>query len=107
MNTHINPVLDHAPTATYAAAGSTFVLWGLHLSDIAVILSALATMAGVALQFYVALHRIRMLEKAQVVQAAASVVNSARIGAVEEQAGDAANAAQVAVSAVRTIAKGK
>lgn len=56
---------DNAPTITYTAAGSTAVMWGLHLSDIGVIVSAFATVLGVILQFYVTVHKIRMLERDQ------------------------------------------
>lgn len=55
----------HAPLLTYGATGSTVLLWGLHLSDIAVILSAMASVCGVVLQFYIAIHRIRRLERQQ------------------------------------------
>lgn len=95
---HINTALNNAPTVTYTAAATTFTLWGLHISDIAVILSALATMCGVALQFYVALHRIRMLERAQVAQVITSAGNAAKTEAVEKRVGDLADTVQTAVS---------
>lgn len=60
----ITPVLNNAPSVTYTAGVTSIVFWGLHLSDIAVMLSAFASVCGVGLQFYVALHRIRRLERA-------------------------------------------
>lgn len=61
---HIIQVADNAPTMTYAATGATVLFWGLHVSDIAVLISALASILGVTLQFYLAMHRIRRLERA-------------------------------------------
>lgn len=60
----IGAISNNAPAVTYSGAGAAVLFWGLHLSDIAVILSAFASICGVGLQFYVALHRIRRLEKA-------------------------------------------
>ena len=47
---------------TLGGTGSALVCWGLHISDVAVIFSALAAVAGVLLQFYVAMRRLRILE---------------------------------------------
>jgi hypothetical protein len=98
MNTHSHPILDAAPGVTYTAMGSTVVFWGLHISDIAVILSASATICGVALQFYVALHRIRMLEVNQAAGNIKSAVNSAAIAVVAQKTGDLADTMQTAIS---------
>lgn len=89
----VHAVMDNSPALTYTAGASTVVFWGLHLSDIAVILSALATIFGVALQFYVAMHRIRVLERGAVVQ-------ERRTDAVESRTGDVANAVQKVKSEV-------
>lgn len=104
MSAHGNvaqTAMDAAPAATYTAGGTTLVLWGLHISDIAVIVSTLATVFGVALQFYVALHRIRTLEKAQVAQTENSAANTSRIEAVETRQADIAQTTQVVLSKVR------
>lgn len=47
---------------TLGGSGSALVCWGLHVSDIAVIVSALAAVIGVILQFYVAMRRLKILE---------------------------------------------
>lgn len=52
------------PAPALLATTSALTFWGLHISDIAVMLSALASICGVALQFYVTLRRLRKLEKA-------------------------------------------
>lgn len=74
MKQHVIQLAENAPAATYTATGATVVFWGLHISDVAVLLSAFASIAGVALQFYLALHRLRRLEKAQ--DASRVVVNA-------------------------------
>ena len=52
MSTH--PVLEVvAPLSTLTAASATFAGWGLHLSDVAVIISSLAAICGVSLQFLI------------------------------------------------------
>lgn len=65
MPTHhiLRGALDNAPGITYGSAAATVTLWGLHISDIAALIAAFASLAGVALQCYVAIHRIRRLEK--------------------------------------------
>ncbi len=51
------------PTSTIASTASTFMFWGLHFSDFAVMLSAIASVCSVGLQFYVTLKRLRRLER--------------------------------------------
>lgn len=65
MKEHLLKVAENAPGATYTATGATVLFWGLHVSDVAVLLSAIASIAGVVLQFYLALHRLRRLERDQ------------------------------------------
>lgn len=48
---------------TQTSAVTSLTLWGLHISDIAALIAALAAVMGVALQWYVAMHKIRRLEK--------------------------------------------
>lgn len=63
MNTHLFRGLESmSPVGTLSATATTFAFWGLHVSDIAVMLSALASVCGVGLQFYVTLRRLRKLE---------------------------------------------
>ncbi len=61
---HIIQAAYKGPVVTYAGTTATVLFWGLHVSDLAVIISALASLLGVALQFYVAMHRINRLERA-------------------------------------------
>jgi len=49
---------------TYPAAGTSIMLWGLHVSELAAIVSAAAAVVGLVLQFYVARQRLRILRKA-------------------------------------------
>lgn len=84
---------DNAPAITYTAGGSTAVLWGLHLSDIGVIVSAFATVLGVILQFYVTIHKIKMLERDQKEQARLALIAAGQ---------GVANAALTADNAART-----
>lgn len=97
---HLQRAYDNAPSITYTGAGSSIVLWGLHVSDIGVIVSCIVAVLGLALQYYVAFRRIRILEhgqaasntvtaamaEAQRAQAIKSADNSERIAAVEQQA---------------------
>lgn len=90
---HIHRIVgDNAPAITYTGAGASVVFWGLHVSDICMIVSTLATVCGVLLQIFIALHRIRRLEKGQDAQkvVTASLAKSAReldkkVDAVAEQ----------------------
>lgn len=50
---------------TAGATASTFMFWGLHLSDIGVIVSSLASLCGVGLQFYVVIRRVRAEKRQQ------------------------------------------
>lgn len=58
----VHAATDNGLPVTLAGSASATVFWGLHISDIAVIISAFAAVAGVALQFYVAMRRIHLLE---------------------------------------------
>ena len=62
---HIDTATSAAQYTTYAGTSATVLLWGLHISDIAVILSAFASVSGVALQFYLAVHKLNRLERRQ------------------------------------------
>jgi hypothetical protein len=62
MDTHhhiLKAVAENANVITYAGAGGTIVFWGLHVSEIAAIISTFCAVCGLALQFYVALRRRR------------------------------------------------
>ena len=54
---HLQRVMDGAPVITYGGAGSTVLIWGLHLSDWAAIVSMIIAVCGFGLQIYVALLR--------------------------------------------------
>ena len=62
---HIDTATSAAQYTTYAGTTSAVLFWGLHISDIAVILSAFASVSGVALQFYLAIHKLNRLERRQ------------------------------------------
>lgn len=59
MNQHLAKVAENAQAFTYTSAGGTLVFWGLHISDIAAIISTMCAIAGVSLQFYMAFRRRR------------------------------------------------
>lgn len=95
-------LFDHggisAAAVTYGSTASTVLFWGLHLSDIAVFMSATASVCGVLLQFYVTFSRIRKLEqdseqkdrvidvitRSQIASKIKSKINETRIDAIEE-----------------------
>lgn len=64
---HISKFSDGSQPAVYTvgAGTATALFWGLHVSDICMILSTLATICGLALQFWLAMGRIRRLEQRQ------------------------------------------
>lgn len=45
-----NPIVENAHVATYTFAASTMTVWGLHMGDLAAIVSTFAAVCGVALQ---------------------------------------------------------
>lgn len=63
MHGHNIIPVGQASAITYTATSATVLFWGLHISDIAVMISAFASICGVGLQFYVVVHRIRRLER--------------------------------------------
>ena len=67
---------------TYSSTGATVLFWGLHATDIAVIMSAFASICGVLLQFYIVMHRVNRLEKSAIIvenRAAREVIAAAAI----------------------------
>lgn len=65
LNAVVQAAQDNAPAITYTGGGSALMFWGLHISDVGVIISAVATLTGVFLQLYVTMHKMRMLERDQ------------------------------------------
>lgn len=63
MNTHVLKIADNAPVATYGGAAATLTFWGAHAAEICMVVSTLVSVLGLALQLYLAFHRIRRLEK--------------------------------------------
>lgn len=63
MSPHTN--LEHASALTYTSAAATVTIWGLHLSDVAIIVSACATLIGVACQVWVSVTRVRMMKRSE------------------------------------------
>lgn len=61
MNQHIiKAVADNAHTVTYTGASSAILFWGLHVSDIAAIISTACAVCGLMLQVYVVKQRRRL-----------------------------------------------
>lgn len=56
---HAQRVMDSAPVITYGGAGGTMLIWGLHLSDWAAIVSMVIAVFGFALQIYVVRRKSR------------------------------------------------
>lgn len=104
MSAH-HAMLNSAPTVTFAGGTSAILFWGLHVSDIAVICSSLATILGVVLQFYMVLHRMRIMEQQQVAQSITSAGNRAKMEAVEQRVGDVAQDIQKTKSEATLEAK--
>lgn len=65
----VSKIADAAPAATYGAAAGSVVFWGLQVNEICAIVSTLIAFIGLGLQFWLAMHRIRKLERAQGVTA--------------------------------------
>lgn len=63
MSLHTN--LDHASTVTYGSAATTGILWGLHISDIAIIISATAAVGGLLLQLWVAYTKVQLMKRSE------------------------------------------
>jgi predicted membrane protein len=98
-------MLNNAPAVTFTGGTSAILFWGLHVSDVAVICSSLATILGVVLQFYVMLHRIRIMERQQVAQTITSAGDRAKtdeadvkLTLVAQRVGDVAQDVQTMTS---------
>lgn len=87
MSFHLNHYVDinQAAILTHGAFVSTITGVTLHLNEIAIIVSALASIAGVGLQFWLAFGKMRELEETQKRQDITNKVNSDRVGAVEDR----------------------
>lgn len=99
LNAVVQGLQDNAPAITYTGGTSALVFYGLHISDIGIIVSMFATLAGVFLQVYVTMHKMRMLERDQkeserlaliaagrgIAADLKSAENSARITALEKK----------------------
>lgn len=87
MSASINHYIDinQAAIITHGAFVSTIAGVTLHLPEIAILVSALASIAGVGLQFWLAFGKLKELEDNQKKQEIASKINSARVGAVEDK----------------------
>ncbi len=65
MFIQVHKVMEHAAAVTYTGSASTVLLWGLHVSDVAVIISCTATVVGVGLQVWVAVNKVRLMRRSQ------------------------------------------
>lgn len=93
-----NDYSAHAAVITYGSSATTVLFWGLHLSDIAVFMSATASVVVALLQVYATFSRLRKLEadsaqkdqiigvltRSQIQSKIKSADNATRIGAIEE-----------------------
>ena len=64
IQAHVEKALQGAPILTYGGTGSAAILWGLHITEIGVILSVLASFLGVGIQLYVAIRNTRADKRA-------------------------------------------
>lgn len=55
--------VDKIHAVTYGSAGATFVIWGLHLSDVAAIVSASVAIIGLGVQIWVARTKVRLMKQ--------------------------------------------
>lgn len=63
MDAHSN--LNNVSAFTYTAAASTGFFWGLNISDLCVIVSAMAAVVGVGLQWWVARTKVQLMKRSQ------------------------------------------
>ena len=54
---------DKVPVVTFGSAGASIVIWGLHLSDYAAIVSACVALAGLGLQIWVARTKVELMKR--------------------------------------------
>jgi hypothetical protein len=73
---------------TLTSTAMTIGLWSMNASTIAVVASAIASVAGVILQFWLAFGRIKKLEAAQILQVGDASVRNERITKLEENANE-------------------
>lgn len=85
LHPQLDAMMHAAPAATYTSATATVLFWGLHVSDLAVILSAFATLCSVGLQFYVVFSKINRLEKAVAKTDKVAAVTNAKVESLENQ----------------------
>ena len=76
IQAHVDAALDHAPILTFGSASTTFLFWGLHVSEIGIIVSSLAAVCGVILQTYMVMRSVRN-EKMRQIEVAAETVRAA------------------------------
>jgi hypothetical protein len=55
--------LDKVPVVTFGSAASSIVIWGLHLSDVAAIVSACVAIAGLGIQIWVARTKVQLMKR--------------------------------------------
>lgn len=55
-----------ATVITYSGAALSVTSWGLHLSDIAAIVGALAALGGFGVQCWVGYHRVKLMKKREI-----------------------------------------
>lgn len=55
--------IEKVHAVTYGGAASTFVIWGLHLSDVAAIVSACVALAGLGVQIWVARTKVKVMRE--------------------------------------------
>lgn len=76
----------NAAAITYSGTAATAILWGMNANEIAVLISTLASVCGVILQFYLALRRITTLETRQDVHEVTCAIVTKKVAAIENTA---------------------
>lgn len=99
----LHAALNDGLPVTIGGSVSATVFWGLHISDIAVIVSALAAVMGVLLQFYVAMRRIHLLEAEMVKAKVKSDKNAAAAAVAGLVASAAATAGRTTAGKVKDL----
>lgn len=59
----IDKLTDQAHLLTYGGSAGSIVIWGLHISEIAAIVSAFVAVCGLAIQVFIALAKLRYMKR--------------------------------------------
>lgn len=73
---------------TVSSTALSFAFWAAHMGDIAIVVSATASVLGVALQFWMAFGRLQKLERLQNQQSLDTTISDARLTKLEGEKHD-------------------